>query len=223
MFTGLVEGTGKVKTVLRERGEARLRVRTRRAAVLRRGASVAVDGVCLTVAASGHDWFEAVLSPETLARSTLGLRSPGDRVNLEEPLRLGDPLGGHLVQGHVDGAGVVEEVRAEGSGRRVRIAFPGWLSEFIVSKGSIAVDGVSLTVADRGRGSFEVALIPETLRATHLGSWAPGMPVNLEVDMVGRYVVESLRSARAGMPPAPAVTREHLARHGFAAAEEGAS
>jgi riboflavin synthase len=183
-----------------------------------RGGSVSVDGVCLTVAACGRGWFEAVVSPETLARSTLGLRSAGDRVNLERPLRLGDPLGGHLVQGHVDATGVVEEVRPEGSGLRVRIAFPGSLSDLIVTKGSIAVDGVSLTVASRGRRSFEVALIPETLRVTRAGSWAPGSPVNLEVDMVGRYVVESLRAAGAERRSARSVSREDLVRHGFASA-----
>jgi riboflavin synthase len=217
MFTGLVDGTGRIEWVRRERGEARLRVMTGRSRIPR-GGSVGVDGVCLTVAASGRGWFEAVVSPESLARSTLGLRSAGDRVNLERPLRLGDPLGGHLVQGHVDATGVVEKVRPEGSGRRVRIAFPESLSDLIVTKGSIAVDGVSLTVAGRGRRSFEVALIPETLRVTHLETWAPGTPVNLEADMVGRYVVESLRTSGAGRRSSSEVTRDHLARHGFASA-----
>jgi riboflavin synthase len=217
MFTGLVEATGTVAALSGRGAEVRLRVRTRLAAGLRRGQSIAVDGVCLTAAGRGRDWFEAVLAPETLQRTTLGLRRAGDRVNLERPLRLGDPLGGHLVQGHVDGVGVVEEVRPEGSGVRVRVAFPAALAPFILEKGSIAVDGVSLTVAARSGRAFEVALIPETLRVTRLDGYAPGTPVNLEVDMLGRYVVASLEAARAAVP-APAVTREFLVRHGVARA-----
>jgi riboflavin synthase len=219
MFTGLVVGTGTVMGLSRRGAETRLRVRAALAAGLRRGQSIAVDGVCLTVVARGRDWFEAVLSPETLQRTTLGLRLRGERVNLERPLRLGDPLGGHLVQGHVDTVGVVEEVRAEGTGARLRIAFPASLSLYIVAKGSIAVDGVSLTVAERQTRTFEVALIPETLRVTRLSECAPGTPVNLEADMFGRYVVESMNAGRRAAPP-PAVTREFLIRHGFARAHE---
>jgi riboflavin synthase len=176
---------------------------------------VAIDGVCLTATERADGWFEAVVSPETLSRTTLGLRSSGDRVNLERALRAGDRLGGHIVQGHVDGVGVVEWVRPEGSGLRARIRFASELEDFIVMKGSIAVDGVSLTVAARGERSFEVALIPETLQVTRLGDYAPGAPVNLEVDMMGRYVVEYLRGRLAQGRTDPAVTREHLARHGF--------
>jgi riboflavin synthase len=218
MFTGIVEGTGRMIRLQRGGDEARLRVGARFAAGLRRGDSVAVDGVCLTVTARGRGWFEAVVSPETLSRTTIGVRAAGDRVNLERPVRLGDRLGGHLVQGHVDGVGVVEEARPEGSGTRVRIAFPPDLGAFIVMKGSVAVDGVSLTVAARHAGAFDVALIPETLKVTRLSEYAPGIPVNLEVDMLGRYVIEYLREQQAGGPPAaaPAVTREQLTRHGFA-------
>jgi riboflavin synthase len=181
--------------------------------VLGRGQSVAVDGVCLTVAGSGPGWFEAVLSPETLSRTTLGRRAVGDRVNLERSLRLGDRLGGHLVQGHVDGVGVVEAVAREGSGSRVTVRFPPGLEDLIVHKGSIAVDGVSLTVARRFGDRFEVALIPETLLVTGLGACRPGTPVNLEVDMLGRFVVEYLKGRQMDRPAL--VTREHLARHGF--------
>ena len=219
MFTGLVQGIGTVTGMTRRAAETRLRVRGPAATGLRRGQSIAVDGVCLTVAGRGAGWFESVVSPETLGRTTLGLRSRGDRVNLERPLRLGDPLGGHLVQGHVDAVGVVEEVREEGTGARLRIAFPAALSAFIVHKGSIAVDGVSLTVAERDGRSFEVALIPETLRVTRSSGYAPGSPVNLEVDMLGRYVVESMNAGRRAAPPPP-VTRDFLIRHGFARAHE---
>jgi riboflavin synthase len=215
MFTGLVETTGRVARVERQEGETRLRIEAGFASELSRGESVAIDGVCLTATERGEGWFEAVVSPETLARTTLCLRSPGDRVNLERALRAGDRLGGHLVQGHVDGVGVVEWIRPEGSGLRACIGFGSELDDFVVMKGSIAVDGVSLTVAARGERRFEVALIPETLRVTGFGGCAPGTPVNLEVDMMGRYVVEYLKARQAPERTEPPVTREHLARHGF--------
>ncbi len=215
MFTGLVETTGRVERLETRADEVRLRIMAPFAAEIERGESVAVDGVCLTAVERGATWFEAVVSPETLSRTTLGLRAPGDRVNLERALRPGDRLGGHIVQGHVDGVGVVESVKPEGSGRRVSVRFPGDLDDFIVMKGSIAVDGVSLTVAARGARNFEAALIPETIEVTRLGDYAPGTAVNLEVDMMARYVVEYLRNHVAGGRAAPAVTREHLARHGF--------
>ena len=219
MFTGLVEAIGRVVLLERRGAEALLRIAAPFAAELSRGESVAIDGVCLTAIERADGWFQAVASPETLSRTTIGLRSSGDRVNLERALRPGDRLGGHIVQGHVDGVGVVERVEAEGSGLRLRIRPDQNLDEFIVMKGSIAVDGVSLTVAARAERSFEVALIPETLRMTHLGDCSAGTPVNLEVDMMGRYVVEYLKRRLAEGPTGPAVTREHLDRHGFAGKE----
>ena len=213
MFTGLVECTGTIGAMRRRGAEIDLLVRASNASRLRRGQSVAVDGVCLTVTRRSPGAFAAVVSPQTVSCTTLGLRRTGDKVNLERPLRIGDPLGGHLVQGHVDGVGIVESVRREGTGRRVRIAFPRNLSECIIAKGSIAVDGVSLTVAERDDRTFQVALIPETLRVTRLAAWRRGTPVNLEVDMLGRYVVEMFRSRRAD--DAPNLTRAYLARYGF--------
>lgn len=215
MFTGIVEGQGRVEAVIRAGDEVRLRVAAPFLGTPGRGESIAVDGVCLTAIRSGRGWFEAVVSPETLSRTTLALRGKGQRVNLERPLRAGDRLGGHLVQGHVDEVGLVEMVRSEGTGTRVRIGFPRTLRDFIVMKGSIAVDGISLTVAALGEGWLEVALIPETLEVTHAGAFAPGTPVNLEVDMMGRYVVECVKRQRDEGRFAVPVTRELLARQGF--------
>ena len=220
MFSGIVEGTGRIEELLREGDEARVRIASEiLSSIAARGSSLSVDGVCLTVTAGGPGWIAAVVSPETMSRTTLAVKTEGDRVNLERPLRLGDPIGGHLVQGHVDGLGVVESVRPEGGGTRIRIRFPAELDPLIVMKGSIAMDGVSLTVAAKGDDWFEVAVIPETLRVTHADRYAAGMPVNLEVDMLGRYVVESLRGRRMD-PVAMPVTRELLARHGFGGKEE---
>ena len=218
LFTGLVEATGRVVVLERRGAEALLRIEAPFAAELSRGESVAIDGVCLTATDRAEGWFDVVVSPETLARTTIGLRANGDRVNLERALRAADRLGGHIVQGHVDGVGLVERTETEGSGLRLRIRPGESLEDYIVMKGSIAVDGVSLTVAARAERSFEVALIPETLRMTHLGDCSAGTPVNLEVDMMGRYVVEYLKRRLEG-PTGPAVTRELLGRHGFAGKE----
>jgi len=149
--------------------------------------SIAVDGVCLTATAVRRDVVTFDVIPETLARSTLGERNAGDLVNLEYALRLGDRLGGHMVYGHVDTVAAVLERAREGQGERVRIELPAALSGMIASKGFVAVDGVSLTVAAAGPDWFEVALIPETLARTTLGSRVAGSRVNLEVDPVARY------------------------------------
>jgi riboflavin synthase alpha subunit len=192
MFTGIVEGRGRIESAAGAGAEHRVRVAVPFAEVSPRGGSVAVNGVCLTVTASGPGWFEAALGGETLQRTTLGDLRPGDEVNLERPLRLGDPLGGHLVQGHVDGVVRVIERRDDGAGARLRLALPDSLAPFVVGQGSVALDGVSLTVAARAAGAFEVMLIPETLRATTLGARRAGESLNLEVDLVGRYVVAAV-------------------------------
>ena len=183
MFTGLVKATGSVAAL--EAG--RLRVDAPPLG-LGEGDSIAVDGVCLTATAVRESGFDADVMEETLRRSTLGALSAGDRVNLEPPLRAGDPLGGHVVQGHVDGTGQVESVTEEGFARVVRIAAPGELLRYVVEKGSIAVDGVSLTVAEVDGEGFTVSLIPETLERTTLGDAVPGRSVNLEVDVLAKYV-----------------------------------
>jgi riboflavin synthase len=212
MFTGIIEGQGRVESRSGGPQEIRLRIATPFEGVPGRGESIAVDGVCLTAVTGGAGWFEAVVSLETLSRTTLGDRAPGERVNLERALRLGERLGGHLVQGHVDAVGRVEAVHPEGTGARMRIAFPAELAPLIVLKGSVAVDGVSLTVAARLDGA-----IPETLEVTGLGLRRAGDRVNLEVDLIGRYVIEAVRG-RESREPAP-VTRELLDRHGFAVEE----
>ena len=188
MFTGLVETTGEVRAVAREDGGARLEVASPLAGALRPGGSVAVNGVCLTATAVADGTFGADVMAETLRRSSLGPLEPGDRVNLELPLRPVDRLGGHVVQGHVDGTGTVEAVAEEGLARLVTVACAPELLRYVVERGSVAVDGVSLTVTEVDDEGFTVSLIPETLARTTLGTAAAGQVVNLEVDVLAKYV-----------------------------------
>jgi riboflavin synthase len=195
MFTGLVQDLGTV-VALDATGEGvRLGVHTALAGELREGDSVAVNGVCLTATAVTAEAFSADVMRESLRRSSLAEVGEGSQVNLELPLRASDRLGGHVVQGHVDGVGVVRETREDGFSRVVTIDAPAELLRYVVEKGSIAVDGVSLTVAAVDDGSFSVALIPETLERTTLGAAAPGRPVNLEVDVFAKYVEKLLIQA----------------------------
>lgn len=184
MFTGLVQRTGLVSSL----ADGRLVVDVQPRLEISKGGSVAVNGVCLTATGDGAAGLDAAVMAETLRRTTLGRLRGGDRVNLELPLRLGDPLGGHIVQGHVDAVGTVESVAEEGFARVVRIAAEPDLLRYVVEKGSIAVDGVSLTVASVDDGWFSVSLIPETLDNTTLGALTPGRAVNLEVDVLAKYV-----------------------------------
>jgi riboflavin synthase len=191
MFTGIVEGTGTVVALTRSgTGDgARLEVDAPwPPGELAVGDSVAVDGCCLTVVARTPGGFAADLVAETLRRTALGRLTKGARVNLERPLALGGRLGGHLVQGHVDGVGRVLERQRVGEGEEIRLELPEDLARYVVEKGSIAVDGVSLTVAAVGPDWFTVALVPHTLAATTLGGRGPGDPVHLEVDVVAKYV-----------------------------------
>jgi riboflavin synthase len=194
MFTGIVEEVGDVVAAEVRPEGARLRVRAPRLAPLASlGDSIAVSGCCLTVVERDGDVvaFDAV--PETLARTTLGGLYAGGRVNLEEDLRAGEPLGGHIVQGHVDGVGEVAGREVEGDGARLAVRTPEELRRFLVEKGSIAVAGVSLTVAALTDDGFEVALIPHTLAVTTLGELNPGDHVNLETDVLARHVERLLR------------------------------
>jgi riboflavin synthase len=194
MFTGIVEELGTVRAIERHGEVVRLAVATK---VAREGselgASVAVNGVCLTVVAARPDGLDFEVGPETLARTTLGRLAVGTAVNLERPLRFGAALGGHLVFGHVDGIGTVEVVTRVESTARVRIALPGAeLAPLLVPQGSVAVDGVSLTVAALHTRTFEVMVIPHTLAVTTFGRLAQGQAVNLEMDVIGKYLRRSL-------------------------------
>lgn len=188
MFTGLVADIGTVDEVESGAEGARLRIRTELAGELSPGDSVAVNGACLTAADVDGDRFGADVMNQTLERTSLGPLGPGRRVNLELPLRLSDRLGGHLVQGHVDGTGEVANVSDDGFARRLTIDAPEELRRFVVERGSVAVDGVSLTVAALAERGFDVSLIPETLERTTLGEAAQGTRVNLELDVIARYV-----------------------------------
>jgi riboflavin synthase len=194
VFTGLIADLGTVVAVDATADGARLRVETELAGELRDGDSVAVNGVCLTAVGADADGFGADVMRETLRRSSLGDVASGTRVNLELPLRADERLGGHVVQGHVDGLGSVAGVREDGFARIVAIAADPDLLRYVVEKGSIAVDGISLTVAAVDGDRFEVSLIPETLERTTLGAAAEGSPVNLEVDILAKYVEKLLRS-----------------------------
>jgi riboflavin synthase len=187
-FTGLVADLGTVAALEATGDGVRLRVRSALAGELREGDSVAVNGVCLTATQVADGQFAADVMHETLRRSSLAAVVDGARVNLELPLRAADRLGGHVVQGHVDGVGEVRDAVADGFARVVTIEAPPELLRYVVEKGSIAVDGVSLTVASVTADTFSVSLIPETLERTNLGAAAPGTPVNLEVDVLAKYV-----------------------------------
>jgi riboflavin synthase len=199
VFTGIIREVGTVERVERTPDGARLRVAAAVAGELPDGGSVSVNGVCLTVADEAGDAFEADVMNQTLSLTTLGMLEAGDRVNLEPALRAGEPLGGHLVQGHVDGTGRVRAVSEDGFARRVIVDVPGELRRYVAEHGSVAIDGVSLTVAGLTPDGLEVSLIPETLERTALGGIEEGGDVNLEVDVVARYaerLVQGLNEER---------------------------
>jgi riboflavin synthase len=189
MFTGLVADLGSVIAIERSGDGVSLAIEANGLiSELHEGDSIAVNGVCLTAVEVAERHFTADVMNETLARSSLQEVAIGSPVNLELPLRATDRLGGHVVQGHVDGVGSVRELADDGFARRLRVAAPAKVLRYVVEKGSIAVDGVSLTVAEIDDDSFTVSLIPETLQRTNLGSAKPGTPVNLEVDVLAKYL-----------------------------------
>ncbi|WP_055716219.1 riboflavin synthase [Streptomyces torulosus] len=198
MFTGIVEELGEVTAVENLGDSSRFRLR---GPVVTQGAkhgdSIAVNGVCLTVVEHEDDWFTADVMAETLDRSSLGALTVGSRVNLERPMAVGERLGGHIVQGHVDGTGQVIERKPSENWEIVKISLPADLTRYVVEKGSITVDGISLTVVEAGTDHFTVSLIPTTLDLTTLGRKQPGDPVNLEVDVIAKYVERLLGSQGA--------------------------
>lgn len=224
MFTGLIEGTGTVRRFSRGAGAAVVEIAAPFARALRRGESVAVNGVCLTATRIDGPSFRADLVDRTLELTTLGGLRVGDAVNLERALALGDRLGGHLVSGHIDGVGEVLALERSGRGAWLEVKLEPELLRHIAVRGSIAVDGASLTVAGVSERSFSVALIPETLEATIARSYAAGTPVNVETDILAKYV-ESLARSRAVGPSdpgeredgdRPGLTLERLRELGFA-------
>jgi riboflavin synthase len=191
MFTGLIEAVATVARLDAVPSGYRLRLDTPLAAELQLGESVAVDGVCLTVTSRDAGSWEADVGPETARVTTLGTFGPGQRVNLERAMRADSRFGGHLVQGHVDATGQVLAVRADGESHWIEVSFPEPLSPMFVPKGSVAVNGVSLTVATLDEARFSVMIIPFTWQHTSLGGLRPGAQVNLECDMVGKYVARA--------------------------------
>ena len=207
MFTGIVEEIGRVQSM----APNRLVLTARRVLEgTRSGDSIAVNGVCLTVTRMDAGSFSVEIMPETLRRTSMGNLRPGDPVNLERALRVGDRLGGHFVQGHVDGIGRILALTPEQEALLMRVSAPAGIMRYVVEKGFIAVDGVSLTVIARDAGSFTVSLVGYTREHTNLGMKRTGDPVNLEADIIAKYVEQLTGSSRTG------VTAEFLREHGFA-------
>lgn len=213
MFTGIVQHKGRIESVAMRGEQARIRVTAPpdMTGALRKGDSVSVSGVCLTAVEIGSDWIEFDAVATTLKRTRLLDLTRGQRVNLEPALRLGDPLGGHLVSGHVDGVGTVRAVERKPGEWRLTVQCPAEVLPFLVERGSVALDGVSLTVASLGRDCLEVAVIPHTFEYTTLGEAKAGDPINLEADMIGRYVAKYLGAVQGKGE----ITWDKLAREGF--------
>jgi riboflavin synthase len=195
MFTGLIEEVGELVERKPTSGGLRLRIGTRLAAEVAPGDSLAVNGVCLTVILAEHGEVHADVGPETARVTTLASLPPGSALNLERPLRADSRFGGHFVQGHVDAVGYIEDVRPSADFHWMTVSFPGELAPLFVHKGSVAVDGISLTVAGLGRDRFDVQLVPFTMAHTNLGRMRVRDRVNLECDMVGKYVVRAAELA----------------------------
>jgi riboflavin synthase len=218
MFTGIVEGIGEVREIRKTGQEVTCTIRTPGFfSDCNPGDSIAVDGVCLTITSVNGNLFTLDISAETLARSTLGTLRQGALVNLERPLRLSDRLGGHLVSGHVDGTGIIEKLERRRESWIIRIGIDQSLSRYLIEKGSIAVDGISLTI-NRCKGkSFEMTIIPQTARATTISNKRQGDRVNIEVDMISKYIerfVSHRGPAMPGQTPSR-IDRDMLRTYGF--------
>jgi riboflavin synthase len=196
MFTGIIKELGRVEEIESSDDGARLRIGAELASELEAGDSVAVNGACLTATSVAEGSFEADVMHQTLSLTTLGSLEASSAVNLELPLRPTDRLGGHVVQGHVDGTGTVTDLSADGFAKRLRVELPEDLLPYVVDRGSIAIEGVSLTIAGLTDSAVEVSLIPETLERTTLGALEPGDRVNVECDVLARYVRRQLETDR---------------------------
>lgn len=216
MFTGIIQAIGRISSLEDINGDAQVRIEAGKLdlSTVKSGDSISVSGVCLTVTATRETEFSADVSGETLSRTTLGSLSRGDPVNLEKSLTLSTSLGGHLVSGHVDGLGKLVNCRKQGRSMQLRIRSPEELSRYIAEKGSISVDGVSLTVNSASGPEFEVNIVPHTREHTTLGKLEMGSVVNLEVDILARYLERLIQSKQA-MKNGSEITREFLAQHGF--------
>ncbi len=214
MFTGIIEELGTIRNIATAQDGARLHVSAKIVLTdAKLGNSIAVNGVCLTVVEQAADWFAADVSAETLRRTSLKQARIGSRINLERAMSATSRFGGHIVQGHVDGTGELLEAKAVGKSWTVRIGFPSELARYIVEKGSITVDGISLTVAKLGTNWFEIAVIPHTWNVTNLSTLARGAAVNLEVDIIAKYV-ERMIGAYA-VPSKETLTLETLTELGY--------
>ena len=216
IFTGLIIEVGSMRDLDRRRDGAHLTIDAKKVLEgTRIGDSISINGVDLTVIEMSSNWFSADASLETLHRTTLGDLKPGSRVNLERALAVGERLGGHMVQGHVDGTAQLVSVGSEGNAYRMRFQLPVGLAPYVAMKGSIAIDGISLTVAGLGDDWFEVAIIPHTWRETTLRDLAPGGRVNLEVDVLAKYVERLLEKKEAASQRESKLTLEYLSDQGY--------
>ena len=216
MFTGLIEEMGSVQALVRGQKSVRLTISAQKVLTdVRLGDSIAVNGTCLTVVDFSAAFFTADVMPETVERTVLAALKKGDKVNLERTLAVGDRLGGHIVTGHIDGVGRIREKRCNDNAVIITIDAPAEVMKYIVRKGSVAIDGISLTVVEHSAAGFTVSLIPHTAAVTTLGFKQAGDPVNLETDIIGKYVEKIIRGEPELTAGKSGLTREFLAEHGF--------
>ncbi|MDE5832593.1 MAG: riboflavin synthase [Desulfovibrio sp.] len=216
MFTGLVQGLGAIEEINDLGREKRFWIRPLfRCEELKDGESIAVNGVCLSVEKHSGDRFQAYASRETLSRSNLGETRVGDKANLERALVFGERLDGHLVTGHIDCVANVSDIRDAGESRVIRCVFPPRYAAEVIEKGSVALDGISLTINKSGEDFLEVNVIPDSLKKTNISQWRPGTGVNMETDLIGKYVRNFMKRDRIGENPPSGLSRDFLSRNGF--------
>lgn len=215
MFTGIIEGIGIILAKNFFSGQAKLRIKALFAKPIKKGESIAVNGACLTVEDFGEDWFEAYASAETLRLTNLGKLAVNSKVNLERSLEVGDRLGGHFVSGHVDTLAKVQFMRPAGNSQIIRLGFAQEFSKFVINKGSIALDGISLTINQCGDNFLEVNIIPETLQNTIISNWNIGYEANMETDLIGKYLLKKTRFPASAGNDGERLTIEGLEKYGY--------